>query len=278
MTALALAMWLVFHFLLTRRTARLVHAAEQLAAGNLAARSGLKGSDELGRLSRAFDAMALDVAETQTRLRQDIAERARVQRELENSEARLQQILNNAHRGGLRQGHRRPAAVRQPAVGASLPFAPGRRAWERPNGETLPEEVRRRHFATTTCSSCSAMRRWSSRRPRRSTTALHTYISIKFPLHDANGEAYAVCGISTDITERKRSDEALRVSEASYRAIFDAAEDAIFVHDIDTGAIVDVNPRACATFGYTPRGVPPDRTSARSVPASARTRRRTRWH
>ena len=54
-----------------------------------------------------------------------------------------------------------------------------------------------------------------------------------------------------DITERKRSDEALRVSEASYRAIFDAAEDAIFVHDIETGAIVDVNPKACATFGYT---------------------------
>ena len=32
-TALALAMWLVFHFLLTRRTARLVHAAEELADG-----------------------------------------------------------------------------------------------------------------------------------------------------------------------------------------------------------------------------------------------------
>src|SRR5947207_1689675 len=70
--ALALAMWLVFHFLLTRRTARLVSAAEQIAAGNLAARSNLKGTDELGPLSRAFDAMALGVAETQTRLRHDI--------------------------------------------------------------------------------------------------------------------------------------------------------------------------------------------------------------
>ena len=54
-----------------------------------------------------------------------------------------------------------------------------------------------------------------------------------------------------DIAERQRAAEALRVSEASYRAIFDAAEDAIFVHDIDTGAIVDVNLKACATFGYT---------------------------
>jgi PAS domain S-box-containing protein len=116
-TALALAMWLVFHFLLTRRTARLVHAAEQLAAGNLSARSGLKGTDELGRLSRAFDAMARAIAK--------------------------------------------------------------------------------------------------------------------------------------DIAERKRADEALRVSEASYRAIFDAAEDAIFVHDVETGAILDVNLKACATFGYT---------------------------
>src|SRR4029077_11758466 len=61
-TALALAMWLGFYFLLTRRTARLVHAAEQLAAGNLSARSGLKGGDELGRLSRAFDAMALAIS------------------------------------------------------------------------------------------------------------------------------------------------------------------------------------------------------------------------
>jgi PAS domain S-box-containing protein len=114
--ALALAMWLVFHFLLTRRTARLVHAAEQLAAGDLSARSDLRGDDELGRLGRAFDAMALAIA--------------------------------------------------------------------------------------------------------------------------------------TDIAERKRADEALRVSEASYRAIFDAAEDAIFVHDIETGAIVDANPKACAAFGY----------------------------
>ena len=32
---------------------------------------------------------------------------------------------------------------------------------------------------------------------------------------------------------------------------FDAAEDAIFVHDWDSGRIVDVNPKACATYGFT---------------------------
>jgi len=35
----------------------------------------------------------------------------------------------------------------------------------------------------------------------------HTYISIKFPLNNSSGEAYAICGISTDITQRKNADK-----------------------------------------------------------------------
>jgi len=51
--------------------------------------------------------------------------------------------------------------------------------------------------------------------------------------------------------ERLAADTALRASETSYREIFEASEDAIFVHDWETGAIVDVNQRACAALGYT---------------------------
>jgi len=38
----------------------------------------------------------------------------------------------------------------------------------------------------------------------------HTYLSCKFPLFDAAGTPYALCGISVDITEQKRHEESLR--------------------------------------------------------------------
>jgi len=50
--------------------------------------------------------------------------------------------------------------------------------------------------------------------------------------------------------ERLRAEAALAVSETSYRAIFESAEDAIFVRDWDNGAIVDVNPTACRVYGW----------------------------
>ncbi len=36
---------------------------------------------------------------------------------------------------------------------------------------------------------------------------IHDYLSIKFPLHDVTGKIYGLCGISTDITARKRLEQ-----------------------------------------------------------------------
>jgi PAS domain S-box-containing protein len=46
---------------------------------------------------------------------------------------------------------------------------------------------------------------------------LRSYLSVKAPLFDPNGKTYGLCGISTDITERKRTEEALRQKEEELR-------------------------------------------------------------
>jgi PAS domain S-box-containing protein len=85
-------------------------------------------------------------------------------------------------------------------------------------------------------------------------------------LHDTDGSPI---GALTVMSRREIKDAALteamlnifaarasaeigrRRSEGSYRAVFESAETAIFLHDIDTGAIVDANPKACAVYGYS---------------------------
>jgi len=54
-----------------------------------------------------------------------------------------------------------------------------------------------------------------------------TYISVKVPLLDADGKAYAICGISADITERKRAEVRNRLLVAlddAMRSLTDASE------------------------------------------------------
>lgn len=68
---------------------------------------------------------------------------------------------------------------------------------------------------------------------------------------DAQGAPARMVGINVDITERRSADLALQESEARFRAIFDSIQEGIFIHDIDTGAILSTNRRACEMYGLS---------------------------
>jgi formate hydrogenlyase transcriptional activator len=54
-----------------------------------------------------------------------------------------------------------------------------------------------------------------------------------------------------DITERKKTEEALKVSETRYRRLFETARDGILILDAETGQISDVNPFLVEMLGYS---------------------------
>ncbi|HDR46722.1 MAG TPA: PAS domain S-box protein, partial [Geoalkalibacter subterraneus] len=53
------------------------------------------------------------------------------------------------------------------------------------------------------------------------------------------------------LAEQQKAVRTSRESDARFRAIFDGVDDAIFLHDIDTGAILDANARTEELFGYS---------------------------
>jgi two-component system, NtrC family, sensor kinase len=71
---LSIAVWILFERLVTQRARLLEKASESLAQGNLAVRTRLLGSDEIARISQAFDHMAERIQFNQQQLK-DLADR-----------------------------------------------------------------------------------------------------------------------------------------------------------------------------------------------------------
>src|SRR6516165_3499763 len=93
------------------------------------------------------------------------------------------------------------------------------------------------------------------------------YVVAKFLLRDPQGKPYAVCGIATDITERKRAESEIRQlnaslekrvaertielarSEEKFRGLFEGTSQAIVLHD--ENGIVEANPSWLRLLGYS---------------------------
>jgi len=79
------------------------------------------------------------------------------------------------------------------------------------------------------------------------------YINVSiYPVLDREGNFIAFVGFQEDITERKKTEKALRESKELFEKIFFSQQDAIFILDSATPSkIIDINPCVTKVFGYT---------------------------
>ncbi|MGM0452678.1 MAG: PAS domain-containing hybrid sensor histidine kinase/response regulator [Thermodesulfobacteriota bacterium] len=66
---------------------------------------------------------------------------------------------------------------------------------------------------------------------------------------DREGQFREILGVSRDITERKKAEEALKHSEERYRTLFETSMDAIYITSTD-GRFIEANPAAVELFGF----------------------------
>ncbi|NYB51922.1 MAG: PAS domain S-box protein [Methanobacteriaceae archaeon] len=79
---------------------------------------------------------------------------------------------------------------------------------------------------------------------------IHDYEVVLNPLHDYNGNIIGISGITRDITERKKAEEALKESEDKYRTLFESDPDYTILLNLK-GIILEVNNAAKQITGLS---------------------------
>jgi PAS domain S-box-containing protein len=70
------------------------------------------------------------------------------------------------------------------------------------------------------------------------------------PIRDAAGHVTGVVLVFHDISNRRKAEQELEVSEVRYRRLFESAHDGILILHAVTAKVLDVNPFMCALLGY----------------------------
>ncbi len=179
----------------------------------------------------------------------DVTESRQAERALERSEERLRAILDNLPGSVIFKARNgRYLMVNkffEQATGISSEQALGRT-----DIEIFPPEVGKNIMdKDREIIKGGVTSRFEIQLPHPDGTA-HSYLTTKVPLHDKQGDVFALIALSTDITERKRAEEQVRKSEAQLRTIFENSPLGV-MHFNAEGAIISTNLQAAVIFGST---------------------------
>jgi PAS domain S-box-containing protein len=93
-----------------------------------------------------------------------------------------------------------------------------------------------------------SVRHFETVRVRKDGQTLDVSVAVS-AIKDRSGKIVGASKVVRDITQRKKSEEARRTSEARYRALFDYAPDGIVIADPES-YYIDANASACRMLGY----------------------------
>jgi len=242
---LSLLLWFILDRKLTARVKKLVATTREIEHGNLAAKSGLPAGDELGEISAALDRMG-DAVRRRMEVLSENDELKKTQQALEESRARLQAILDyipaivfmkdiQGRYLVINRWYENLLKLSEQDVRGKTPY------------EILPRDVADQFVAAhQQVIQRQSVQSFEQRIP--SDGGKITVLSTQFPIRDRFGQMTALGGVSIDITDRKKAEQALRESERRFRAIFDSAYE--FVGLLDTrGTLMEINQTALDFVG-----------------------------
>ena len=120
------------------------------------------------------------------------------------------------------------------------------------NPRFLKSGAQSREFYRDLWETITAGKAWQGEiQNRKKTGELYWESQHISPVLDENGSIRNFIAVKEDITERKRTEKALRASEEELRTIFDGALDGIVVADVETRKFLKGNPAICRMLGYT---------------------------
>ncbi len=179
----------------------------------------------------------------------DIGERIRTERKLRESERRFRGVFEQAPHGmviaaydgniaRINEAYRRMLGYSEEEVLAL--------SWD---GLTHPDDLEpsRRLFAEVRSHPGSCVS-GEKRYIRKDGSVVWVRLKIS-SIHDGDSAPYYIVHVE-DITERKRSEQAVRESEARFRSVFENAPHGMCVYDVE-GKIQQVNAALCEMVGYS---------------------------